>query len=218
METASSKKLAISPPSCTLLPSTSSAGESYDYVGEKAGYRLISCERLDQAPSSHKCSVCLSPCTLEEDLATRRGLVSKLVIRCTNAACGKEVVLSDPYSQEAKSLNARSVLGMRAIGRGRASLESFCGLMDMLPPVSGPSYCDHNQHLARVSLECCFENMLAASAHLHQLHSADPRALIDVAVTCDGTWSKRGFTATHGVIVVISWESGQVLDFQIMTK
>ena len=41
METASSKKLAISPPSCTLLPSTSSAGESesYDYVGEKAVLR-----------------------------------------------------------------------------------------------------------------------------------------------------------------------------------
>ena len=127
-------------------------------------------------------------------------------------------MLSDPYSQEAKSLNARSVLGMQAIGRGRASLESFCGVMDMFPPVSGPSYRDHNQHLARVSLECCSENMLAASAHLHQLHSADPRALIDVAVTCDGTWSKRGFTATHGVIVVISWESGQVLVFQIMTK
>ena len=82
METASSKKLAISPPSCTLLPSTTRAGESesYDNVGEKAGYRLISCERLDQAPSSHKCSVCLSPCTLEEDLATRRGLVSKLSV------------------------------------------------------------------------------------------------------------------------------------------
>jgi len=86
METASSIKLAISPPSSssrsTLLRSTSSAGESesYDNVGEKAGYRLISCERLDQAPSSHKCSVCLSPCTLEEDLATRRGLVSKLSV------------------------------------------------------------------------------------------------------------------------------------------
>ena len=39
-----------------------------------------------------------------------------------------------------------------------------------------------------------------------------------LVVTCDGTWCKRGFTATHGVVVVIAWETGQVLDFQIMTK
>ena len=28
--------------------------------------------------------------------------------------------------------------------------------------------------------------------------------LVDVMVTCDGTWSKRGFSALYGVIVVAS--------------
>ena len=41
---------------------------------------------------------------------------------------------------------------------------------------------------------------------------AAPDEVIDVMVTCDGTWSKRGHTALLGVVVVASWETGQVLE------
>ena len=80
---------------------------------------------------------------VREDLVTRRGLVSKLRICCTNTACNKEGVISDPYASDTKSLNARSVLGMRKIGRGQASLEYFCSVMDMLPPVGVAAYSAH---------------------------------------------------------------------------
>jgi len=63
------------------------------------------------------CSPCASPLTVRENLVVRRGLVSKLMI-CTNTAYKNEAVLSDPYASEAKSVNTRSVLGMREIGRG----------------------------------------------------------------------------------------------------
>ena len=141
-----------------------------------------------------------------------------LKISCTNTACKKEAVLSDPYSSNAKGLNTRSIMGMRSIGRGRDHLELFCGLMDMLPPVTAVSYSEHNKRLAEVSVEKAQENMLTAAAYLHQLHGVSTTELLDIAVTCDGTWSKRGLTATHGVVVVIAWESGQVLDFEIKTK
>ena len=45
-----------------------------------------------------------------------------------------------------------------------------------------------------------------------------PNDVIDVTVTCDGTWSKRGFTALYGVSVVMSWDSGQVLDAVALSK
>ena len=63
-----------------------------------------------------------------------------------------------------------------------------------------------------------FDGHAAASAYLHSLHSVAPDEVIDVAVTCDGTWSKRGFTATHRIVIMISWETGQVLDFEIKSK
>ncbi len=77
VETASSKKLAISlsvcpssPPSRDLRnasqPSTSSAGEpSVVYEEKLKGYRLVNCERLSQAVSQiGLCSVCKSPLTI----------------------------------------------------------------------------------------------------------------------------------------------------------
>ena len=227
--TASSKKLAIVPrcpsvggpagnlrSSCLSMPS---AGESSSSVGELRGYRLIKCEEYIQSLSeTGKCPTCRSPLTLREELATRRGLVSKLMTSCTNTACDYEIVMSDPRSEGAKSLNARSVLGMRAIGRGRSSLESFCGLMDMLPPLATAAFSRHNEAHAKAADQSAIRSMLCASAYLHELRPADPSDVIDVLVTCDGTWCKRGFTATHGVVVVISWESGQVLDYEIMTK
>ena len=59
----------------------------------------------------------------------------RLLICCTNSVCNREAFVTDPYSKESKSLNTRSVLAMQTIGKGRAGLESFCGVMDMLPPV-----------------------------------------------------------------------------------
>ena len=231
LETASSKKLAISP----ACPSTSepsggstrrsarlhtTAGEPEpDGCGEMKGYRLVSCESLSQAVGKMGvCSECFSPLTVREDLSTRRGLVSKLAICCTNTECGREAKVSDPYSSETKSLNTRSILAMREIGRGRSYLESFCGVMDMLPPVVSSSYMEHNQVLADASYKAAVDNMNAASAHLHRLKGVDPHDILDVRVTCDGTWSRRGFSAIHGVVAVISHDTGQVLDFQIMTK
>ena len=132
--------------------------------------------------------------------------------------CDKKAVISDPYAPYAKQLNARSVMVMQAIGRGQTSPQSFCGLMDILPPVVAHSYKQHNKQLAQHSMEVAASNMLAASAHLHHLHGAKSTDIIDIAVSCDGTWSKRGFTVTHGVVAVIAWETGQVLDFEIKSK
>jgi hypothetical protein len=142
------------------------------------------------------------------------------MICCINTACSKEVLLSDPYSsdKESKALNLWSVLAMREVGRGMAGLQTFCGLMDMLPPVTMKSFTEHNHALADAAVATATENMNAASAHLHSLRGVDPETVLDIAVTCDGTWSKRGHTATHGVVVVIAWETGQVPDFEILTE
>lgn len=223
LETASSKKLAISRsfpsssgPSRALQPS-STAGESepsgsesdsepLDSVKEMKGYRIVDCETLGRVVSEAcVCSVCTSPLVVMEVLAQRRGLVSTMKICCTNTECGKESKISDPYSPESKSFNARSVLAMREFGRGRTYMDSFFGMMDMLPPVSAPSYMLHSQALADASMSAANDNMIAASAYLHRLKGVEPDDILDVKVTCDGTWSRRGFSAIHGLSLRLMW-------------
>ncbi len=90
----------------------------------------------------------------------------------------KKAAISDPYAPDAKQLNARSVMAMQAIGRGQTSLQSFCGLMDILPPLAAHSYKQHNKQLAQHSMEVTASNMLAASAisiaYTVQVHRCHP--------------------------------------------
>ena len=40
----------------------------------------------------------------------------------------------------------------------------------------------------------------------------------DIAVSFDGTWAKRGHTSLYGVVFVLSADTGEVLDYHIMSK
>ena len=50
------------------------------------------------------------------------------------------------------------------------------------------------------------------------MQGADPDDVVDITVTCDGTWSCHGFMAAFGVVAVLSWETGQVLDVVVLSK
>ena len=237
LETAKSKKLAISlsfgGPSQAVASTSqataagyadsSSSSDSDDELLEDSklmkGYRAVDCESLGKAVSEvGVCVSCQSPLVVLEDFGQRRGLVSTLKICCTNSECDMESKITNPYSSKAKSLNGKSVLAMREIGRGSRYMKTFFGLMDMLPPVTPRAYKKHNQALAKASMSAASDNMIAASEYLHRLHGVEPDEILDIKVTCDGTWSKRGFTAIHGVVAVISYDSGQVLDFEVLSK
>jgi len=165
-----------------------------------------------------QCVRCQSPLVVLEDFSQRRGLVSTLKICCTNSKCDKQSKISNPYSSKPKSLNARSVLAMKEIGRGCNYMKTFFRLMDMLPPVILRSYKIHNRALAEASMSTAIDNTTAASEYLHRFHRVEPNEILDIKVTCNGTWSKRRFTAIHSVVAVISYDSGQVLDLEVLLK
>lgn len=60
----------------------------------------------------------------------------------------------------------------------------FCSLMDMVPPNVEPIL---RSAAGLCSMEVASGNMLAASAHLYQLHGVASTDLLDFAVTCDRT-------------------------------
>jgi len=41
---------------------------------------------------------------------------------------------------------------------------------------------------------------------------------VDAAVSFDGTWAKRGFTSLTGVVFVLSVDTGEVLDYHVLSK
>ena len=104
---------------------------------------------------------------------------------------------------------------MRAIGKGRTALETFCGLMGMLPHSTKQAYASHNKKLYDSALKER-EASFAATAELRIEASEDD--IIDITVTCDGTWARRGFQSLYSVVVVASWDTGKVLDVKVLSK
>ena len=49
--------------------------------------------------------------------------------------------------------------------------------------------------------------------------AGDEDTVINIPVSFDGTWSRRGYTANHGIIgFVISAATGKVLDYEVISK
>jgi len=48
--------------------------------------------------------------------------------------------------------------------------------------------------------------------------SEDSDGVVDAAVSFDGMCAKRGFTFLTGVVFVISVDTGEVLDYHVLSK
>ena len=88
----------------------------------------------------------------------------------------------------------------------------------MAPPVFPKSYSDHNSILQKIAHDVGVESCKSGSAQLHRLQGADPGDIVDVTVTCGDTWSRCGFVAAYGVVAVLLWKTGQVLDVTVLSK
>ena len=213
VETASARKLSSPGPS-------SPTGESYCLTNERdcerRGNRIVSMSNLADVVSELTCPDCESCLGLVEKMSVRRGLVTSLSFQCTGCTWTRD--LSDPASQASKALNDRSILGSRLCGRGRSGIESVCAMLNLPPPLSTKSFSSHAERISTMMKDMVEAQMKLAARNLKKQLKSDPDEVMNVCVTCDCTWSKRGFTAPYGVVVVISWDSGEVLDFEILNK
>ena len=186
---------------------------------EKIGYRLFRFEKLDAGLSEiGVCVLCKNPLTLDETFTNRKGLVSKMSIVCSNSACSKSVVVSDPTSSEDCRLNDAAILGARMSGCGLSVMEELSACIGMLPPLTRPMWTQHNKHISEIAGKVAKQCRLDAAKHLHEKMGKPLDEVIDVIVTVDGTWQKRGRISLFGVVVVIAWLTGQVLDVEVLSK
>ena len=138
---------------------------------------------------------CGSELEVRKYFSCTRGLVAKISLSCSHFK--KEVVVTDPFRKEDGSVNSRATLALRAIGKGRFALQTFSGVMGMLPPVCAQAYISHNKNILEASRALVSLNFAAAELCV----CARDDKLVDVKVTYDWTWSKWGFTALYGVVV-----------------
>ena len=162
---------------------------------------------------------------LREDPAAREGLSSSLYICCSLCGFGEQFHTS-PYARNNKhamDINRRAALMAVDLGVGRQGLIDLCALLNMPPPSAKSPFQNHLQKVRTVVDDVTEDDMSRAAHNLRQHVIKDDAIVddnepIDVTVSFDGTWSKRGFTANHGIGIIISMDTGEILDRYSLSK
>lgn len=97
---------------------------------------------------------------------------------------------------------------MRCIGVGLAGSQTFCALMNLPPPPT--KSVTHTKVLKEVLEEVAEESMKKAVEE----NSGNK----DIAAAFDGTWQKRGHTSLNGVVTATSFDTGKILDIEVLSK
>ncbi|GFT54212.1 uncharacterized protein TNCV_2467241 [Trichonephila clavipes] len=169
-------------------PSTSSQPEASYIFTHKAVFS----ELLQKVP----CKYCTN-CTLVIKQHHSMEYSTKMELLCESCHESYGSVFSS-FQEEAKNshdINRKLVSAFLSIGRGHAALETFSSVLNM------PT-------MDRKTFAKC----------MHNLSVKNKEEIIDVSVSYDGTWQKRGHTSNLGLGIIIDILSGLVLDFEVLSK
>jgi len=119
-------------------------------------------------------------------------------------------------------VNRRIVYHSIETGGGYEGLASFCSIINM-PCLSKTAYYQHVETILDALEFEALEDMRAAGPRLreHILKESGEQntdTVVDAAVRFHGTWAKRGFTSLTGVVFVLSVDTGEVLDYHVLSK
>ena len=78
--------------------------------------------------------------------------------------------------------------------------------MNLPPPVKCAA--DNNKEVATEVMQDAVE----------EIRGTGDDEITDASISCDGTWQKRGFTSLNGAVVIISTDTGKVLDVEVMSR
>ena len=116
--------------------------------------------------------------------------------------------------RKSMAVNIRMVYGCRAIEVGYQPMKKLCCYLNMPPPMSSSNYDKISNSLKDAAKHVAEKSMDEAGKDLLRLGDES----VDTGVFVDGTWQRKGFSSTLGVVSAISADSGKVLDVCVMPK
>lgn len=205
---------------------TDSSGCSNASVGCDGEYIFIHTSALSALLHKLNCSDCgEGPLTVQ--LRERHGLAHKLCVKCTNCGFSPTQTYTSPRVEtETKTqrssfeINRRSVDAFLGLGVGHKGIEKFSASLGM----SGMDSRTFSRHMSALAAESktVKENILSQSvavvrrAYIEAGSNGD--SVLDVSVSYDGTWHKRGHTSAYGIGIVIDLLTGLVIDYEVVSK
>ena len=186
------------------------------YENKPSGFRFMDMQIFCELTSVLACPECYhAGISVSEVNNKRYGNASFLKLQCNNCDW-KFVCYTSRKAGRAFEVNRRIVYAFRAIGRGRCGAAKLCGLMNMPPPLQNKAYNGNELCLKSAAKRVAEETMAQAAEEIHSVVGTD--TLAEAHISAYGTWQRRGHSSLHGVVSILSMETGTVLDTEVLTQ
>ncbi|KAG0419846.1 hypothetical protein HPB47_003840 [Ixodes persulcatus] len=188
------------------------------------GYRFVDVSAVKTLVSALLCPNCHGN---ELDLKQKlRWSQSSVDVVC--GACG-DIVTTSQSATVGETRQSELAVRLRVVGKdcgiSFTKLENLFGGMNAPSPMHLKTYQNTAEKVHEASMAAAHVVMQEAATAVRAQMSEDGEGhvnnadeLLDVCVSYDGTWQKRGHTSNFGVGAVIEVNTGLVLDFSVHTK
>jgi len=176
------------------------------------------------------CPECKMPgLSFEVLLKNRNGFVAQGSIECKNCSgFSKESYLCERVGESKLpnvpfDINIRAVLAFRGIGCGYSAMKDWGGIMDMPFIPSQDTYAKAQNKIEEASIKT-FKSIsrstreIICNAYAEVGVCEDIGGVLDIAVSYDGSWQKRGYTSHNCVASVIDLVTGLPIDFEVLSN
>ena len=218
--TASKKKLSVSPYISTADFDDDSSSEESEREMEGHGVRLFELDGLKSVFQGVRCGECGEKgLVYREDFSRRQGLYTAPYLLCESCNCQVSIPFSSVGTSKVLCVNRKAVFANKCAGGSAASLQMLFSMLDLPLPVSKNVYTAHLQEIEAQAKVQAQDSRKRARDEIRSLYgSVDDGDVIDVLVSCDGTWQRRGFSSLFGAVFIIAYETGKVMDYVVKSK
>ena len=186
------------------------------YFVEPHGFRFFDLEIIQYVISLLLCPECSHADLLFREVYLKRSGEASFFHTSCQHCHWKYVFYSSKKVKSKFEVNQRLVYAMRSIGKGRKGAAKFCAIMNMPEPLALNNYAKHAAAVNRATKAVAQETMNEAGSELYS--ASESSGVVETSVSGDGTWQKRGHSSLHGIVNVISMETGKVLDTEVLTQ
>ena len=181
-----------------------------------------------------RCPDCNEKLQIEYLSTRKQGLAHFFQLKCGCCKWNK-TYCSSQINRGTYEINLASIIAFREMGLGYENMKSFCGMMNMPPPMNLNAFVKASTKLHGVYTDTAHESMKQASLEVKKSclkQNVDTESeenivteetvinaetVVDTLVSFDGTWQKRGYASLNGVVTAMS-SQGKCLDVEIMSK
>ena len=199
-------------------------------VGPGNCYFFAQATALISLISELLCPICKYPGVIFSiNIDDKNGFAANAKLSCSNC---KEFAsegylcerLANSTSKNAPfDINIRSVLAFRGVGCGYSAMKEWGSIMDMPFVPSQDTYTKAHNKIEEASTKTFTTVKEHSRSVIRDAYSAvgvleDENGILDIAVSYDGSWQKRGYTSHNCVASVIDLLTGLPIDYEVLSN